>query len=105
MSTFVLLAAALIIAVIALIVVPLLRRKPIEVAPAPWAALIGAGVLAFGSVVLYVHWTNWSWQKPAMDENSPENMVAHLARKLEQNPSDVNGWLMLGRSYAVLRQY
>jgi cytochrome c-type biogenesis protein CcmH len=105
MSTFVFLAAALIIAVIALIAVPLLRRKPVDVSPAPWAALIGAGVLAFGSVVLYVHWTNWSWAKPAADVNSPETMVAHLARKLEQDPANLDGWLMLGRSYTALRQY
>jgi cytochrome c-type biogenesis protein CcmH len=32
-------------------------------------------------------------------------MVARLARKLEKDPSDLNGWLMLGRSYTVLRQY
>jgi cytochrome c-type biogenesis protein CcmH len=104
MSTFVLLAAALIIAGVALIAVPLLRKKPVELAPAPVAAMVGAGVLAVGSVVLYVHWTNWSWQNPPADD-SPQTMVARLARNLERDPSDLNGWLMLGRSYTVLRQY
>ncbi len=32
-------------------------------------------------------------------------MVARLARKLERNPNDVNGWLLLGRSYIVLEQF
>jgi cytochrome c-type biogenesis protein CcmH len=32
-------------------------------------------------------------------------MVARLARKLERDPNDVNGWLMLGRSYVVLEQF
>ena len=32
-------------------------------------------------------------------------MVGRLAAKLEANPEDVEGWVMLGRSYAVLGQY
>jgi cytochrome c-type biogenesis protein CcmH len=32
-------------------------------------------------------------------------MVARLARQLESNPQDLNGWLMLGRSYTVLEQF
>jgi cytochrome c-type biogenesis protein CcmH len=32
-------------------------------------------------------------------------MVGRLAAKLESNPDDVEGWVMLGRSYAVLGRY
>jgi cytochrome c-type biogenesis protein CcmH len=104
MITFVLLAAVLTVAGVALIAVPLLKKKPVEYSPAPWAALIATGVLAIGSTVLYVRWTNWSWQaKPADD--SPQTMVARLARRLEKSPQDLNGWLMLGRSYTVLQEY
>jgi cytochrome c-type biogenesis protein CcmH len=104
MITFVLLAAVLTVAGVALVAVPLLKKKPVEYSPAPWAAVIAAGVLAIGSTVLYVRWTNWSWQTKTADD-SPQTMVARLARKLEQNPQDLNGWLMLGRSYTVLQQY
>jgi cytochrome c-type biogenesis protein CcmH len=104
MITFVLLAAVLTVAGVALVVVPLLKKKPVEYSPAPWAALVAAGVLAIGSTVLYVRWTNWSWQTKAADD-SPQTMVARLARRLEKNPEDLNGWLMLGRSYTVLQQY
>jgi cytochrome c-type biogenesis protein CcmH len=32
-------------------------------------------------------------------------MVAQLARRLERDPTDLNGWLMLGRSYTALQEY
>ena len=34
-----------------------------------------------------------------------ETMVARLAARLEQNPGDIEGWIMLGRSYAVLGKF
>ncbi len=104
MVTFLLLAGVLIIAGVVVIAVPLLRRVPTQLAPAPWAALGAAAVLVIGSAVLYATWTNWSWHAAPADD-SPQTMVARLARKLERDPQDLNGWLMLGRSYVVLEQY
>ncbi|MFL6601621.1 MAG: tetratricopeptide repeat protein [Steroidobacteraceae bacterium] len=104
MITFVLLAAVLTVAGVALVAVPLLKKRPVEYSPAPWAALLAAGVLAIGSTVLYVRWTNWSWHTTA-SEDTPQTMVARLARRLEKNPEDLNGWLTLGRSYSVLQEY
>jgi cytochrome c-type biogenesis protein CcmH len=104
MVTFLLLAGLLLIVGVVVIAVPLLRRTPTQLAPAHWTALAAAGVLVIGSAVLYAVWTNWSWHgEPATD--SPETMVARLARKLESNPGDLQGWLMLGNSYVVLQQY
>jgi len=104
MVTFLLLAGVLIIAGVAVIAIPLLKRLPTQVAPAQWTALVAAGVLVIGSAVLYAALTNWSWRaEPAAD--SPQNMVARLARKLERDPNDINGWVMLGRSYVVLEQF
>jgi cytochrome c-type biogenesis protein CcmH len=103
MTTFVLLAAVLVIAGIALIAIPLLKKKPTEYSPAPWAALIAAGVIAIGSTVMYVRMTNWSWQTKS-SEDTPQTMVARLARKLEQNPDNLDGWLLLGRSYTQLQE-
>ena len=104
MITFVLLAAVLTIAGVALVAVPLLKKKPIEYSPAPWAALIATGILALGSTVLYLRWTNWSWQTTVADD-SPQTMVARLARKLEKDPQNLDGWLLLGRSYTQLQEF
>jgi cytochrome c-type biogenesis protein CcmH len=104
MITFVLLAAVLTIAGVALIAIPLLKKKPVEYSPAPWAALIATGILALGSTVLYLRWTNWSWQTTVADD-SPQTMVARLARNLEKDPRNLEGWLLLGRSYTQLQEF
>ena len=104
MITFVLLAAVLTIAGVALIAIPLLKKKPVEWSPAPWAALTAAGILAIGSTVLYIRLTNWSWQTTTAAD-SPQTMVARLARKLEKDPQNLEGWLLLGRSYTQLQEF
>src|SRR5256885_10199900 len=35
--------------------------------------------------------------------SSPQSMVARLARELEHDPQNLEGWLMLGRSYIELQ--
>jgi cytochrome c-type biogenesis protein CcmH len=36
---------------------------------------------------------------------SVEEMVASLARRMQSNPDDAQGWVMLGRSYMVMNRY
>jgi cytochrome c-type biogenesis protein CcmH len=104
MLTFVLLAAALTMASVLAVAVPLLRRGTEGAPSAPWTALAASGLLVVGSAALYVTWSNWPWRAaPAAD--SPERMVSQLARRLEHDPTDLNGWMMLGRSYTVLQEY
>ncbi|HYM44193.1 MAG TPA: hypothetical protein VET46_15655 [Steroidobacteraceae bacterium] len=104
MLAFVVLAAALTVVVVALVAVPLLRQRAAGPAPARWTALATTAVLVAGSSLLYLTWSNWAWHAPPAG-NSPELMVANLARSLERNPGNLDGWLMLGRSYVVLQEY
>jgi cytochrome c-type biogenesis protein CcmH len=104
MITFVLLAAALTLASVVAVVIPLIRRGAAGTAAAPWSALAAAGLLVVGSAALYVTWSNWPWRAAPAAE-TPESMVAQLARRLEHDPADLNGWLMLGRSYTALQEY
>ena len=40
-----------------------------------------------------------------MSQAQIEGNVAALAKRLESNPSDVQGWKMLARSYSILKKY
>jgi len=105
MITFLVLAGLLIVVGVAAVAVPLLKSSPNAPAPATWAALGAAGVLVIGSAILYVTWSNWSWHSESEAADNPRTMVARLARKLEKNPDDLKGWLLLGQSYSVLEEY
>jgi cytochrome c-type biogenesis protein CcmH len=104
MVTFLLLAAALTLAAVIAVALPLLRRSATAPGPAAWTALAAALVLVAGSVILYLTWSNWRW-RAAEPADSPSSMVARLARELEHNPNNLEGWLMLGHSYTVLQEY
>jgi cytochrome c-type biogenesis protein CcmH len=96
MTTFVVIATLMTLAVAAVVAVSLKR--------APRAAAGAVVLLVVGAGTLYLRSSNWSWSAPAAAD-SPQMMVARLARRLESEPEDLEGWLMLGRSYVVLEQY
>ncbi|MEP7312374.1 MAG: tetratricopeptide repeat protein, partial [Pseudomonadota bacterium] len=108
MTAFLIAAALMALAAIALVVVPLTLPRAAKAPAAPWLALLCAVVVAGGSALLYPLFSNWLWSNPAAEAAgaiSPDEMVGKLARRLEQQPEDLQGWLLLGRSYAAIAQY
>ena len=104
MAAFILLAIAFTVAAVALVTVPLVSKRGDRAnAPASKAALAAALVIVIGAAACYAMWSNWTWTS-APEGDLPQNMVARLARRLEHNPRDLQGWLMLGHSYVVLEQ-
>ncbi len=124
-AAFVAIAALLALAAAASIALPLVLRprstsgkdvegtavpvpQPAVVASpgSPVAAVFAVFLLVGGATALYASWSNWSWPAAApASAETPAEMVSKLARRLESEPGDVQGWMMLGRSYAALGQF
>lgn len=98
MTLFVLIAAALALAIVAWVTRPLWRE-------ARFAAVATALVALAGTGGLYAYWSNWTWDENFRVADTPAAMAARLARRLQDEPEDREGWLMLGRSYTALQQY
>jgi cytochrome c-type biogenesis protein CcmH len=81
---------------------PLMRDKRSRLVGA-LSALLVAGAAA----ALYPLWSNWDWHAPAQQAAPTPDvmaMVAKLEQRLRDDPNDVAGWLMLGRSYVALQR-
>jgi cytochrome c-type biogenesis protein CcmH len=95
------------------------QPPPAEAGPAPragaWAAALLAAMLPIGAVVLYVGLGHpeavlrvAQSESGAQREVTPQDveaMVGRLAQRLEQDPGNAEGWMMLGRSYYVMNRF
>lgn len=104
MTSFVIIAAVLTLLSVAALAWPLLARR--AALPASWKVATATTLAVLVAVpLLYGTWSKWNWSVPEPAADSPAAMVGRLARRLEREPNDIQGWLMLGRSYAVIEQY
>jgi cytochrome c-type biogenesis protein CcmH len=103
MSAFLIVAALMAAIAAAIVALPLLRDKKSRVIGACAAVL-----LAGAAAGLYPLWSNWDWHAPVQAPAMPAPDVLAMVTKLEQHmrddPSDLAGWLMLGRSYLALQR-
>lgn len=113
MTGFVLICALMVLAALVFLAVPLLRA-PGE--PARRRITVGliAVLIPAMAATLYVRSSNWPWSDSAKQqaqinaaggELDINAMVSQLEQKLKTNPQDVDGWLMLGRSYVNMGRY
>jgi cytochrome c-type biogenesis protein CcmH len=106
-TTFLVLAALMASAAVALVSWPLLRAPEGEARTARVPAILLAIFLPVAAGALYHLWSTYSWN-PADLTTGPvsiEQMVSRLERRLERSPNDLEGWLMLGRSDVALNRY
>ncbi len=102
MNTFLLIAAVMAAVAAAAVALPLLRGRSRAAAALAAALIVGA------SAGLYPLWSNWDWHASAHPAApaAPEvaAMVAKLEKHMHEQPDDLRGWLMLGRSYLALNR-
>lgn len=111
MTAFAMIAALLLAAAIALLAWPLLglgrKREAIQGSRA--AAVTVAIVLPAAAILIYLWASNWEWDTPppASGIAAPDLQAAveQLQAKLAQQPEDVEGWKLLGRSATVLGNF
>jgi len=120
-TTFLIGCAVMIVAALALVLVPLLRNVPAPAKgekPAPRAvpaSVVFMVTLPLAASAFYGATSNFPWDNPgaltagggghAQDGRSMDEVTAELQARLEKNPGDTEGWRMLGRSLLVSGRY
>lgn len=104
MSAFIIVAAVMAAIAASAVAVPLLRSKRSRM-----LGVLAAAVVTGASAGLYPLWSNWDWHAPADAKAAASNpdvlaMVAKLEQHLKDEPNDLAGWLMMGRSYMTLER-
>lgn len=102
MTAFIAAAAALSVVAIALLLRPLLSRRGAGAPRFTLAALALAVPVAAAAIYGVLGNAKALDPSAASVDLQMEKMVAALAAKLEKNPGDKNGWVMLARSYKVM---
>ena len=103
MTTFIVIAALMAAIAASAVALPLLRDRHSRILGA-LAGIIVAGAAAG----LYPLWSNWNWRAAEQPQSATRPdvaaMVGKLEKRLQDQPEDLEGWLMLGRSYLALNR-
>ncbi len=112
MTGFIIACAAMIAAALLWILLPLLRTKSADAATSSKERRLSALAIALFvpalAATLYVTLSKWNWNEADATmarEQQMDELLDQLKAKLAENPNDVNGWLLLGRSYGSMGKY
>ena len=97
-------AALFVAAALAFLFFPLWRERK-RSGRWPTAAMLASLATAPVAIATYLAVTNWEPSESSSESAAERAMVKQLAAKLVENPDDVAGWRLLGRSYMVLGEY
>jgi cytochrome c-type biogenesis protein CcmH len=111
-TTFIVICALLTAAAVALLVWPLLRPAKAGAEPTPRsgiAATVVGAAMPLAAFAIYSLATSWSWDPARHAETAAagdmQQMVAQLQARLANQPDDIEGWKLLGRSATVTGDY
>jgi cytochrome c-type biogenesis protein CcmH len=109
---FIIACAAMLAAALLWILLPLLRTKSPDAGDSRkerrLSAIAIAVIVPALAATLYMTLSKWNWQETGAAvarEQQMDDLLDKLKAKLADNPDDVNGWLLLGRSYGSLGKY
>ncbi len=96
----------------------LVRSAEADSRETQWSSTIGApariafltlplsiAVLVFFATGGAMHWHQATADNTANTAPDIQQMVSRLAERLDKNPDDPTGWVMLGRSYMIMQRY
>ncbi|HET7663135.1 MAG TPA: hypothetical protein VFK31_05790 [Rhodanobacteraceae bacterium] len=107
---FYILAAIMILAALALVLIPMVRRGRQHGRPRGvfGLSLILAFVLPLSAIGVYALVGTPSAVLASVRKAPPqmtvEQAIAQLRQRLEKSPNDLQGWLLLGRSYTIMKR-
>lgn len=110
MTAFLVVAAVLLAAALLWVLSPLVRPAPEGAGSGRQRALAAAlgVVLPALAAVLYATWSSWDWdttERTAAQHAEMDSLLQQLEARLQKDPQDLQGWLMLGRSSTARGEY
>lgn len=112
MTGFIIACAAMIAAALLWVLLPLVRTNSADAGASRkerYVSAIAVGLFVPAlAAALYVTLSKWNWnetQAAMAREQQMDGLLEQLKTKLAENPNDVNGWLLLGRSYGTMGRY
>jgi cytochrome c-type biogenesis protein CcmH len=112
MTAFAIICAVMLAAALLWITLPLLRPKAPDSADTGGQRRIASAVVVLSvsvlAVTMYVSLSEWDWntvETEAANSAKVEDMLKQLEARLASHPQDVEGWLLLGRSYTGMGRF